>query len=380
MSFLDLDQFANQGRSKKKIGTIVGVLALCGVVALGYTFASNISLNNGQNVEFGQGIASTTACDNSITLTPTTSFNSAENTFSLTTIEVSDINSDGDHCMNKNFTIKVFDNSSENPLNIYDDVSFVRISDDGSLFSMSSPPGITLIQPFGDNSRFTLQIDPTHFPVPSDQVYRITIQSGEYHPVTYRLGDVGPDGAGIIYLVDTNGFACGPTNNLTCHYLEVAPAGWSGSLTDPYLTFSIPDYFSTAVPEFNGFDASGVNIGTGYANTNAIIAQNGTCSTISSCTYAAGAANAYRGGGYSDWYLPSQSESRRIAVSDILNFSSLHIDTTGTSYWNSWAGNPGAPNAATNTEFTGLGGANNGYEGGYKGKDSYFLVRPIRAF
>jgi hypothetical protein len=49
----------------------------------------------------------------------------------------------------------------------------------------------------------------------------------------------------------------------------------------------------------------------------------------------------------------------------------------GQDYWNSWAGNPGAPNAATSTTF---GGGNSGYAGGYKGKDSLFRVRPIRAY
>ena len=44
-------------------------------------------------------------------------------------------------------------------------------------------------------------------------------------------------------------------------------------------------------------------IGTGSANTDAIIAQNGA-----GTNYAAGLARAYRGGGYSDWFLPSRDE------------------------------------------------------------------------
>jgi hypothetical protein len=44
-------------------------------------------------------------------------------------------------------------------------------------------------------------------------------------------------------------------------------------------------------------------LGSGSANTDKIIAQNGVGST-----YAAGLARAYRGGGYTDWYLPSGDE------------------------------------------------------------------------
>lgn len=45
------------------------------------------------------------------------------------------------------------------------------------------------------------------------------------------------------------------------------------------------------------------SIGSGKANTDKIIAQNGT-----GLNYAAALARAYKGGGYSDWYLPSKDE------------------------------------------------------------------------
>ena len=381
MSMLIFEASSPQQLGKKRsLKVFFGIGTIAVVTALGSTFASNINLNGNQNVEFGQGVVQSTACDDSVTITPTSGFSNAQGAFILSSIEVSGINSDSSHCMNKSFTIRVYDESSQTALDIFDEVSYVRVNDDGSQFLMSSSSGVTLNQTSGDSSRFTLQFDPTHSPVASNNVYKITIQSGDYQPVNYSLGDVGPDGAGIIYAVVTAGFACGATKSQTCHYLEVAPAGWSGSLTDPSLTFSTLNYFETAIDSYNGYDASGLLIGEGYANTMAIISQNGSCSVISDCTYAAGAANAYRGGGFSDWYLPSPTESHLMARSETLDFSALHIDTTGTSYWNSWAGNPGAPNAATNTVFTGLGGNNNGYEGGYKSKDSNYLVRPIRAF
>jgi hypothetical protein len=54
--------------------------------------------------------------------------------------------------------------------------------------------------------------------------------------------------------------------------------------------------------------ATGIAVGTGLANTNAIIAAQGAVTT----SYAAGLARAHNGGGYNDWYLPSRNETTRI--------------------------------------------------------------------
>lgn len=74
--------------------------------------------------------------------------------------------------------------------------------------------------------------------------------------------------------------------------------------------------------------ATGTAIGTGLSNTNTIIAILGEPST----SYAAGIARAYKGGGYTDWYLPSKDELNLLFLQRKLvgNFPNI-----SGSYWSS---------------------------------------------
>ena len=56
--------------------------------------------------------------------------------------------------------------------------------------------------------------------------------------------------------------------------------------------------------------ATGTAIGTGFSNTNKIIASQGE----PAISYAAGLARAYTGGGYTDWYLPSKDELEKLSI------------------------------------------------------------------
>ena len=88
---------------KKKRKVLVPFLAGLGVAALvpviGSTLAANISLGNSA-IEFGQGQISTTTCDDSITVTPSSSWNGEA--FNVDTVTLSGI---ADACDGKTITL-----------------------------------------------------------------------------------------------------------------------------------------------------------------------------------------------------------------------------------------------------------------------------------
>lgn len=105
-----------------------------------------------------------------------------------------------------------------------------------------------------------------------------------------QVGDVGPSGGYIFSIPSTPGNTTGKT-------FELAPRNWSGAPTDP----SVP-WCNAATVAFTA--TTSTQFGTGAANTQAM---------LTACT--SGAANtviAYRGGGNSDWYLPSVGEAVQI--------------------------------------------------------------------
>jgi hypothetical protein len=105
--------------------------------------------------------------------------------------------------------------------------------------------------------------------------------------------------------------------------------------------------------------AKGSKIGTGAANTSKIIAKQG------SGTYAAKLCRQYRGGGFSDWFLPSKAELSQV-------FTHRH-KLTGLSTSNYWSSTESDQNNAYDQEFG----------GGFKFADdkSFTIhVRAVRSF
>ena len=185
--------------------------------------------------------------------------------------------------------------------------------------------------------------------------------TGSVKPVTFKysagatcatgglcsLGQTGP-GGGIVF------YDAGSTQTWG-RYLEVAPTGWSGQNE----TNTSGRWCST-----NGYEtATLTGIGDGYANTLAMLNDCG------GATYAAGMAHNYTGGGYQDWYLPSQNEATALMQQDTLTGMALIIQS-GVFYWTSTQND--TDGALTYHPF------NLGFPYGLKNAVS--LVRPIRAF
>ena len=116
MEILNLGgSFEPSARSpKKKFKVVLGIGLLAAVMGMGSTLAASITLNSSAAVEFGQGIASTTACDTAITLTPYSTYvnDTVAADFLFSSFALSDVDTSTAHCGGKTFVIKGYTDSS----------------------------------------------------------------------------------------------------------------------------------------------------------------------------------------------------------------------------------------------------------------------------
>lgn len=165
-------------------------------------------------------------------------------------------------------------------------------------------------------------------------------------------GDRGPGGGTVFITPSTKG-------NRTGRYFEVAPRGWYGPEDDPQGLWCKADVDVAG--------ATGTEVGTGLANTDAIIA-------VPECAVgtAAAVARAYAGGGLTDWFLPSVGELVRLKQAKVGTLS----EAAGDLYWSSTQDQvPYAEACAFDCSVVGR----------YtmtvsRGKGSSERVRPVRAF
>jgi hypothetical protein len=77
----------------KKYKAAIGFGSIVGLFGIGSTLAANISLNGGDNIEFGQGVANTAACDqDGFTITPITSYYGSAGVFKVDEVQITGLN------------------------------------------------------------------------------------------------------------------------------------------------------------------------------------------------------------------------------------------------------------------------------------------------
>jgi hypothetical protein len=180
------------------------------VSVLGIALGANLVLNVGANnkLEFGQGYAVTTGCQgklspyNTMMLTPYAGFQNANGTgkFTLDSILIENVDRS---CVGKDFTIKVFNNTSSDALTLSETATSVGVyqgfqsfrfywQDSVTVTSMSKQytdvellNDITTTTDYdGNNTSFLLTFDPDQVANFADatQVYKITIESNDHTP------------------------------------------------------------------------------------------------------------------------------------------------------------------------------------------------------
>jgi hypothetical protein len=169
------------------------------------------------------------------------------------------------------------------------------------------------------------------------------------------IGDVGPAG-GIIFMTPST------VGNTTGRYFEAAPAGWSGVGIDLNIAWCNATSTLIGTPT-----ALGTAIGTGSANTDAIVA---VCSSG-----AAKSARTYNGGGKTNWFLPSIDEllqmyANRAVIGGLVQTTQVGTGIATTTFWSS-----SEHNSSQSKNWSFLTNGNDNW-----GKNYGFGVRPIRMF
>ncbi len=178
---IDFEGSASSSPEKKRtsIRGLVAVAGFAAVAVLGSTLAANISLNSGP-IEFGQGVANATACDNDgIVVTPRSSFANASSagSFNLASISFTGIH---DNCTGDLFTINAYGNTEAVPLNIasigatsFNVATFVLSATMGQSSSYISTGSVNV----GTSNADTAEIGFRGTQATSGAVFKITVQT-----------------------------------------------------------------------------------------------------------------------------------------------------------------------------------------------------------
>lgn len=304
--------------SKNLFARISGLGFLALILVLGTTFAANININSGANVEFGQGISATAACTNSSTITikPASSFVNASGAGSMkfASLVVSGVPTT---CQGAVFHFSAFNDTGTAALALFNTTNTdaaVFMKSDNTFVAIPGTTGISV-------STLTSSSFSITFTTPvsdSKSVYKISVESTKGNceqGISCSIGAKGP-GGGVVFLTPAS------SGNTTGKYYEIAPADAVGT------------YALCGIQIVNGL---GLNNAIGYGETNTIsLNSNSNCNSSSNAAYVA---THYTNNGYSDWFLPSYLElvaAKSNVLSNLTNVSASYLsssENSGNSVW-----------------------------------------------
>ena len=164
---------SNNNQRKPAAMIVAGVLVA--MMGMSTTLAGTITIGTNNRIEFGQGLVTTAACDSSITITPSSSFNATTDTFTVTSLKISDVNGynvdSNQMCLGKWFIIKAYSGSTQ--------LNFRNSVDTATATSIQFKiPGTGLSDSSTANSSWSMSSDSTVKPVFSGHLLTFADQSG----------------------------------------------------------------------------------------------------------------------------------------------------------------------------------------------------------
>ena len=143
----------------------------------------------------------------------------------------------------------------------------------------------------------------------------------------YKVGETGPGGGKIFYdsVEETGDYFTMTDNNDEVRYLEAS----LGVVSSGYRWASQELIGNGAVDDPNHFVNTGMAIGTGRKNTALIIAKDPNATAAKLC-------DDYKGGGLTDWFLPSEGELI-ILLKNITTDNGLYWSSSQTTNYNNAA-------------------------------------------
>ena len=320
---------------KKSLSILIGIGALVGLVVLGSTLAASINLNSGSPVEFGQGVAQTTACDSQILITPYSEFVNGEpgafmfSGLTLSQVDTTDQSNETEGCSGKSFSIKLYKQNgdlinSNYTINVGSDGVFssdsgnVNASNEGSTdgsvnLSFTSPSVFA-------SDVYTITVESSTTTAPTESAYITTCNTG----AEFNIGDITRGG----YVFLTPNCSDNPTGK---YFVALTGSAWR-SFTDNYLEGN--DFNTPWCDDATSHGINGTGIGDGETNSDSWFIIMNTCnSTQLHMVDAYNQITANQSNGYR-WFIPSKLEMFDLAKNLFLvNQSEWNLDENW--YWTS---------------------------------------------